>query len=151
MCIFQKEAFMVEIFDFLTMMAEKQGCDISKEEWMAFYNEFDKAFERVTLYYFFEPDTCGRNYVKESLLEGKWVHEEGTTMEILTFSEDGKLTTTDEGTAEDKTASYDYTVTGNTLTITKGDGTSVSARIHLFGDEMTLVYGETQKVYNRQK
>lgn len=149
--IFQKEAFMVEIFDFLTMMAEEQGCDISKEEWMTFYNEFDKAFERATLYYFFEPDACGRNYVKESLLEGKWVHEEGNTVEVLTFSENGKLTTTDEGTAEDKTASYDYTVTGNTLTITKGDGTSVSARIHLYGDEMTLVYGETQKVYNRKK
>ena len=145
-----KDAVMGYIIDYCTMLADLQGCDITRAEWEAFANDFDESLNKAQLYLIFEPDNSGRDYMKETLTYGTWVHQDESLTDKICFDKNGKITNTFTNDGESGQVVYDYSVIGNKLTLVNPNGVEMTIRINLFGDQMIVVFSDYTILYDRK-
>ena len=148
--IYGKDAVMGYIIDYCTMLADLQGCDITRAEWEAFANDFDESLNKAQLYLIFEPDNGGREYMKEALTYGTWVHQDESLTDKICFDKNGKITNTFTNDGESGQVVYDYSVIGNKLTLVNPNGVEMTIRINLFGDQMIVVFSDYTILYDRK-
>ena len=152
MCyILEKDAVIAYTLNYLVKEAVAQGCKISSDEWLAFASKLKSNLELSTLLLILEPDTSGRNYVKEALIGGKWVRidDEGE-LDVMVFMEDGTMLnsfTYNEGSDE---AKYQYKVEGNKLTLINSNNVEFQYTVFLSGNELAMKSTDYSEVYYRQ-
>lgn len=149
--ILEKDAVIAYTLNYLVNEAVAQGCKISSDEWLAFASKLNSNLELSTLLLILEPDTSGRNYVKEALIGGKWVRidDEGE-LDVMVFMEDGTMLnsfTYNEGSGE---AKYQYKVEGNKLTLINSNNGEFQYTVFLSGNELVMKSTDYSEVYYRQ-
>ena len=149
-CIFDKNAVVAYTLDYFTLEAEWQGCDITDDEWLAFANELEASLDRATLLMILQPDTSGRNYYQETLIGGKWVWEEDGSKEVMTFWNNGKMLNTFINDDRNGVAQYEYSVTGNTLTLVNNNDVEIKYTVYIFGDMLVMSAEDFARIYFRQ-
>lgn len=148
--IYGKDAVMGYIIDYCTMQADLQGCNITRAEWEDFANDFDASLNKAQLFLIFEPDNSGRDYMKETLTYGTWVHQDESLTDKICFDKNGKITNTFTNDGESGQVVYDYSVIGNKLTLVNPNGVEMTIRINLFGDQMGVVFSDHTIIYDRK-
>ena len=147
--IYEKEAVMAYMIGFYTMQATVQGFEITRKEWDAFANELDASLDKADFILIFEPDNSGSDYTKETLMDGKWIWEDGDSKEVMNFLPNGQMLNTVIG-EENHVFQYKYFLTGNKLKLVNMNDVEFQYSIYMASDQMTIVGHDFSRVYTRQ-